>query len=118
MSARDAMLANIRAKLPKAPEEARRAAVDGRLASHPRNLIPERGQGDEAHRIRVFTEMMEAVGGTVEVLTDVNDVPESIAAYLRNNNLPAHVRRGADPGPRQASLASWRRVGGSGRPCA
>ncbi len=97
MSARDAMLARIRSKLPTAPEEARRAAVDGRLASHPRNLIPARGQGDEAHRIRVFTEMMEAVGGTVEVVDDVNDVPEAVASYLRNTNLPAHVRRGSDP---------------------
>lgn len=97
MSARDAMLERIRANLPKAPEEARRAAVDARLDSHPRNLIPARGQGDDAHRLRVFTEMMEAVGGTVEVVDDVNDVPDAVAAYLRNTNLPAHVRRGADP---------------------
>lgn len=97
MSARDAMLARIRAKLPKAPDEARRAAVEERLSEHPRNLIPQRGIGDEAHRIRVFTEMMEAVGGTVEILDDINDVPDSVAAYLRNNNLPAHVRRGSDP---------------------
>ena len=97
MSARDAMLSRIRSRLPKAPEEARRAAVDERLASHPRNLIPARGQGGEAHRLRVFTEMMEAVGGTVEVVDDVNDVPEAVAAYLRNTNLPAHVRRGSDP---------------------
>ena len=97
MSAREAVLARIRSKLPKAPDEARRAAVDERLANHPRNLIPARGQGDEAHRIRVFTEMMEAVGGTVEVLDELNDVPDSVAAYLRNTNLPAHVRRGSDP---------------------
>jgi len=97
MSSREAMLARIRAKLPKAPEEARRQAVDERLARHPRNLIPERGQGDEAHRVRVFTEMMQAVGGSVEILQDVNDVPHAVADYLRNSNLPAHVRRGADP---------------------
>lgn len=97
MSAREAMLARIRSKLPKAPEEARRAAVDERLSEHPRNLIPARGQGDAEHRIRVFTEMMEAVGGTVEVLNDINDVPHAVADYLRNNNLPAHVRRGSDP---------------------
>lgn len=97
MSARQAMLDRIRAKLPKAPEAERRAAVDERLARHPRNLIPARGQGDEAHRIRLFTEMMVAVGGTVEVLDDINDVPQAVAEYLRNGNLPAHVRRGADP---------------------
>ncbi|WP_421692746.1 LutC/YkgG family protein [Aestuariivirga sp.] len=97
MSAREAMLARIRSKLPKAPEEARIAAVDARLKEHPRNLIPQRGQGDDEHRIHIFTEMMEAVGGSVEILTDINDVPHAVADYLRNANLPAHVRRGADP---------------------
>ena len=97
MSARDAMLARIRAKVAKEPEEARRAVVDERIAQHPRNLIPERGIGDEAHRVRVFTEMMEAVGGSVEILHDIDDVPQAVADYLRNSNLPAHVRRGADP---------------------
>jgi len=97
LSARDAMLARIRTKVAKEPEEARRAVVDQRLAQHPRNLIPARGIGDEAHRVRVFTEMMEAVGGSVEILDDINDVPQAVADYLRNSNLPAHVRRGADP---------------------
>jgi L-lactate dehydrogenase complex protein LldG len=97
VSAREAMLARIRSKVAKAPEEARRAAVDERLATHPRNLIPARGIGDEAHRVKVFTEMMQAVGGSVEILDDINDVPQAVAEYLRNSNLPAHVRRGADP---------------------
>jgi L-lactate dehydrogenase complex protein LldG len=97
VSAREAMLARIRAKVAKEPEEARRAVVDQRLAQHPRNLIPERGIGDEAHRVRVFTEMMQAVGGSVEIIDDIDDVPQAVADYLRNSNLPAHVRRGADP---------------------
>jgi L-lactate dehydrogenase complex protein LldG len=97
MSAREAMLARIRSKAAKAPEEARRAAVESRLAEHPRNLIPTRGQGDAEHRVRVFAEMMQAVGGSVEILDDINDVPQAVAHYLRNANLPAHVRRGADP---------------------
>ena len=41
--------------------------------------------------------MMQAVGGSVEILDDINDVPQAVAEYLRNSNLPAHVRRGADP---------------------
>ena len=97
MSARETILGRVRAKLPKAPDEARRAAVAARLKQHSRNLIPERGQGDEAHRIRVFTEMMQAVGGTVEILDDINEVPHAISVYLRDGNLPASVRRGADP---------------------
>jgi L-lactate dehydrogenase complex protein LldG len=97
VSVREDMLARIRAKVAKGPDEARRAAVDQRLSQHPRNLIPERGIGDEAHRVRVFTEMMQAVGGSVEILADIDDVPQAVADYLRNSNLPAHVRRGADP---------------------
>ena len=97
MSAREEILGRVRARLPKAPDEARRAAVEMRIARHPRNLIPARGQGDIEHRIRVFTEMMLAVGGTVEVVDDINDVPHHVAEYLRNGNLPAVVRRGSDP---------------------
>jgi L-lactate dehydrogenase complex protein LldG len=97
MSAREAMLARIRARLPSGGHAARAAAVQSRCAAHARNLVPARGVGDEAHRISVFTAMMEAVGGTVEILDDVNDVPQSVAAYLRKGNLPAHIRRGADP---------------------
>jgi L-lactate dehydrogenase complex protein LldG len=97
MSSREAMLSRIRSKVSKGDETSRRAAVDRHLAEHRRNLIPKRGIGDEAHRLKVFTEMMEVVGGSVEVVDDINDVPHSVADYLRNSNLPAHVRRGSDP---------------------
>lgn len=97
MSAREEILGRVRSRLPKAPDEARRAAVEMRIAQHPQNLIPARGQGDIEHRIRVFTEMMLAVGGTVEVVDDLNEVPHHVAEYLRNGNLPAVVRRGSDP---------------------
>lgn len=96
MSSRDAMLARIRSKVSKGDEDTRRAVVEAHLAQHRRNLIPARGQGDEEHRVRVFTEMMQAVGGSVEILDDINDVPHAVADYLRQGNLPAHVRRGAD----------------------
>ncbi len=97
MSNRDAILAKIRSRAAKADDEARRMAVDERLTTHPRNLIPERGIGDTDHRIRVFVEMMEAVGGSVEVIHDVNDVPHAVAQHLRQTNMPAELRRGADP---------------------
>ena len=97
MTGRDAMLATIRGKLSKGGEDDRRATVDAYIAKHARNLIPERGIGDIDHRIRVFTEMMQAVGGTVEIIDEIGNVPRSVAEYLRQHNLPAHVRRGADP---------------------
>jgi L-lactate dehydrogenase complex protein LldG len=79
MSSRDAMLARIRSKVSKGDEQTRNAVVDAHLKQHRRNLIPERGIGDEEHRLRVFTEMMEVVGGSVEVLDDINDVPHAVA---------------------------------------
>ena len=97
MSAREMILGRVRSRIPRGPEGSRREAVERRLAAHDRNLIPERGQGDLEHRLRVFTEMMLAVGGTVEVVDDINEVPHHVAVYLRDGNLPAVVRRGADP---------------------
>ena len=97
MSAREQILSRIRSKTAKADDAVRRATVEAHIAAHPRNLIPLRGQGDDDHRLRVFTEMMEAVGGTVEVTDDINDVPEAVANYLRSQNLPARVRRGSEP---------------------
>lgn len=96
MSARETILARIKSRIGKGDEAARLASVEARLSRHAANLVPARGQGDIEHRIRVFTEMMEAVGGTVEMLDVLDDVPAAVAAYLRRGNLPAHIRRGAD----------------------
>jgi L-lactate dehydrogenase complex protein LldG len=97
VSARDAILDRIRQRMPKADPASRRAAVAARLSNPKRNLVPARGEGDVEHRINVFTRYMETVGGTVEVLDDMNAVPEAVARHLRENNLPAAIRRGADP---------------------
>jgi L-lactate dehydrogenase complex protein LldG len=95
-SARARILSRIRRSASKGDEAARVAAVDKRLENPRRNIVPDRGQGDETHRIAVFQRMMEGVGGTVEVLDDVNDVPNSVAQYLRNTNRPARIRHGRD----------------------
>jgi L-lactate dehydrogenase complex protein LldG len=95
-SARARILSRIRRSASRGDEAARAAAVDKRLENPRRNIVPDRGQGDEAHRIAVFQRMMEGVGGTVEVLDDVNDVPTSVAQYLRNTNRPARIRHGSD----------------------
>lgn len=108
MSARDNIIARIKSKVGAGADAPRAAAVDARLKAHARNLIPARGQGDDDHRIGVFTAMMEAVGGTVELLDDINDVPERAAAYLRQLNLPARIRRGSDP---LLATLPWHRAG-------
>jgi L-lactate dehydrogenase complex protein LldG len=95
-NARARILSRVRRSASKGDEAARLAAVEKRLADPRRNIVPERGQGDEAHRIAVFQRMMEGVGGTVEILADINDVPASVAQYLRNTNRPARIRHGTD----------------------
>ena len=97
MNARDDILTRIRGRIAKDDDAARRGAVDARLKRHPRNLVPLRGEGDEDHRIGLFTTMMEAVGGTVDVVLGVDDIPHRVAEYLRGQNLPAAIRRGTDP---------------------
>jgi L-lactate dehydrogenase complex protein LldG len=94
-SARTRILSRIRRAVPQ-DNAARAAAVEERLQNPRRNTVPNRGQGDEAHRIAVFQRMMEGVGGTVEMLDDINDVPASVANYLRNTNRPARIRHGDD----------------------
>lgn len=95
-NARARIFSRIGRAMPKGDNAARVATVEERLARQQRNLIPERGQGDEAHRIAVFQRMMEAVGGTVELIDDINDVPAAAAKYLRSTNRPARLRHGSD----------------------
>jgi L-lactate dehydrogenase complex protein LldG len=97
MSARDNILGRIRHGVAKGGQAAREAAVTSRLDAHRGNLVPGRGQGDGEHRIALFRKMMEAVGATVEVLGDVNEVPGRVAEFLLVAGLPARLRRGADP---------------------
>jgi L-lactate dehydrogenase complex protein LldG len=105
---REKVLGAIRTRMPKTSPSEREMAVAERLADPQANLIPARGQGDDHHRIAVFSKYMEDVGGTVEVLDDINDVPEVVAEYLRRHNLPAAVRHGADP---RLQNLPWHRAG-------
>jgi L-lactate dehydrogenase complex protein LldG len=108
MSAREAIFARIRRRMSEAEGESRRAAVADRLAHPKPNLIPARGEGNIEHRIAVFTRYMEMVGGSVEVLEDSNDIPAAVARHLRDNNLPAQVRRGGDE---MLAKLPWHRAG-------
>jgi L-lactate dehydrogenase complex protein LldG len=105
---RAAILARIRKAAATGDEEARCHAVAARLVTHKPNLIPKRAEGDLAHRLAVFSAQMDAVGGSVETVSDLHAVPEAVAAYLRQLNLPARIRHGED-----AALASlpWHRAG-------
>ena len=97
MSARATILASIRRSLGVSGQEApRRHEVADRLGTHPKGVIPARGQRAPAERAELFRAMVEAANGTVEEIVDRADVPAVVAGFLRAHNLPLVVKRGAD----------------------
>lgn len=96
-SARDDILTNIRRSLHVTGQEApRKAAVAARLAAAANGVIPQRGQLPDEERVALFTAQATATFCTV---TQVNraDIPGEVSRYLRDNNLPATLKMGADP---------------------
>jgi L-lactate dehydrogenase complex protein LldG len=97
VNSRSDILASIRRSLAVTGDEpSRRQAVSKRLATHPRNLVPKRCEGDRAHRLTLFTEMALAVSATVERLAGLEEVPAAVQGFLRAHNLPQRIRHGAD----------------------
>lgn len=97
MSARDTVLGKVRRGLRVTGDEAeRRAAVADRLAHPHRGLVPARGQLAPERRTELFVTMAERAQASVARLGSRDEVPEAVAAYLRQHNLPAAIRRGTD----------------------
>jgi L-lactate dehydrogenase complex protein LldG len=96
---RDAIFARICAGLGATPatDEARRAAVERRLAAHAANLVPERAATPPAGRAAQLAGFLRGQGATVLEVETAAAIPSAIAAYLRDANLPAKLRHGADP---------------------
>ena len=97
MNARETILASIRRSLAVTGAEApRRLEVDTRLATAPAGVIPARGQGDLAARVATFKAEAERAQASVAEVASLDDLPAEVARYLRDNNLPASLRIGAD----------------------
>lgn len=98
MAARDEIFTTIRRSLGvRGDERTRLGVVEDRLAHAPKGLIPQRGQVSGEARIALFAEQAESVQASVARVADRAQVPEAIAGYLRDHNLPAQLRMGADP---------------------
>ncbi len=94
---RESVLAGIRAALgADGADETRKAAVRKRLASPRANLVPKRAKKSGRARLDLFTKMLEGQAAKVSHARRPGDVPEIVAAYLRDNNLPAQFRSGSD----------------------
>ena len=97
MSARDEIFASLRRSLRVTGDEGpRKAAVQSRLAGAPRGIIPARGQLDPKERIGLFRKMAESAFASVAIVQNASEVPAEAARWLRDNNLPASLRMGAD----------------------
>lgn len=94
---RSSVLSKIRHSLSVSTDDGSRAeAVRDRMAEHKAGIIPQRGQGDAAERVALFSTMMEQCSATVATVTTADDVPDAITDYLKSNNLPAKLRTGND----------------------
>lgn len=97
MSARDEILATMRRSLGAAHDDAaRRAAVESRIAAGAPGVRPLRGQGDADARAATFASEAQRVNATFERVASLDLVPEVAAGFLRQRNLPAHIRMGED----------------------
>jgi L-lactate dehydrogenase complex protein LldG len=96
-AARDDILSNIRRSLAvRGDERTRRQIVAERLERAPKGLIPERGQVAGEELVAVFRTQAEAALATVHEVGSVAEVPQAVAEFLRNHNLPATLRMGDD----------------------
>jgi L-lactate dehydrogenase complex protein LldG len=98
MSARDAILNRVRGALSTQAggDAIRAAAVAERLNNAPKGVIPARGQLPHGERAALFSAMAEKLSATVERAESYDAVPEAVATYLRQRNLPASLRMGDD----------------------
>ena len=96
--ARADILSNILRALGVTGAEAiRRGMVEDRLERAPKGVIPARGQLDPAGRVTLFQAQAEAAQASVARVAAPAEIPAEIARYLRDLNLPATIRMGADP---------------------
>ena len=80
----------------KVDEAARRATAMAHIASPVRHPLPARVAKSHPDLVRLFRQQLETSGATVIEVADAADVPEALAGFLRQNNLPQRVRAGAD----------------------
>ena len=91
------ILSNIRRSLGVTGAELpRRSTVEERLERAPKGVAVERGHLDAAGRKNLFKAQAEGVQATVALVASPADVPAEVARYLRDANLPATIRMGAD----------------------
>jgi L-lactate dehydrogenase complex protein LldG len=67
------------------------AMLRGRLAQHPRHLIPARSRLPHPEQVDLFVRNVEKEFGSVTRVADLDAVPGAVADYLAAQNLPGRV---------------------------
>jgi L-lactate dehydrogenase complex protein LldG len=67
------------------------AMLRGRLAQHPRHLIPARSRLPHPEQVDLFVRNVEKEFGSVARVADLDAVPGAVADYLAAQNLPGRV---------------------------
>ncbi len=97
MSARDEIFSNIRRSLGvRAEDTARGAIVRNRIEQARAGIRPKRGEGDSVKRCNTFKMQAESVSATVTFVDGTANIPQEIARFLRDQNLPPTLRMGED----------------------
>jgi len=97
MSAREQILGGIRGGLGREALSADKTAkLEARLKHPTSNLIPERASLPHAAQIDLFVRMAEAVSTSISRVKSLAEVPDAVADYLAQHNLPPQFRMSPD----------------------
>ena len=92
-ASREQIFTDIRKSLGRGPvSRSLAAALQHRLERPASNVIPDRSRLDGLSRVELFITEAEKVDATTERLNTCNDIPASIARYLKSANLPTTLR--------------------------
>ena len=96
--AKENILNQIQSGLGRGPlPEAAKEALDRRLASPDRSVIPERIRVTGQALVQEFLRMTTGEATTVSKVERQEDIPETVATYLREKGLPESVVIAPDP---------------------
>ncbi|MEA2739009.1 MAG: L-lactate dehydrogenase complex protein LldG [Acetobacteraceae bacterium] len=89
---KQAILTAIRRGLKRGPlPEDQAVMLRGRLAAHPRHLIPARSRLPHPQQVDLFVRNVEKEFGSVTRVPDLDAVPGAVADYLAAQNLPGSL---------------------------
>lgn len=88
--------AQILGRLRQALDRTDNSAAQARLLARPRGIVPARTDRTATALIDLFVTQAESVDATVDRVEAAADVPDAVAAYLAQRNLPSALRLAPD----------------------